>query len=86
MALLVGFALETTDAVENGRRKLEGKGLDLLVVNDATEPGAGFEVETNRVVLLDRGGDAEELPLMTKHEVADEILDRVAALIAGRRS
>jgi phosphopantothenoylcysteine decarboxylase/phosphopantothenate--cysteine ligase len=82
----VGFALETETPVEHGRAKIQRKDLDLLVVNDATEPGAGFEVETNRVVLLHRGGDADELPLMTKHEVADEILDRVAALIAGRRS
>jgi phosphopantothenoylcysteine decarboxylase/phosphopantothenate--cysteine ligase len=81
-SVIVGFALETTDAVENGRRKLEGKGLDLLVVNDATEPGAGFEVETNRVVLLQRGRDDEALPLMAKAEVADRILDRVEGLLA----
>jgi phosphopantothenoylcysteine decarboxylase/phosphopantothenate--cysteine ligase len=80
-SVIVGFALETTDAVENGRRKLEGKGLDLLVVNDATEPGAGFEVETNRVVLLQRGQADEALPLMTKAEVADRILDRVEGLL-----
>ncbi len=80
-SVIVGFALETTDAVENGRRKLQGKGLDLLVVNDATEPGAGFEVETNRVVLLQRDQPDEALPLMTKAEVADRILDRVDALL-----
>jgi phosphopantothenoylcysteine decarboxylase/phosphopantothenate--cysteine ligase len=80
-SVIVGFALETTDAVENGRRKLEGKGLDLLVVNDATEPGAGFEVETNRVVLLQPGQPDEALPLMSKAEVADRILDRVEALL-----
>lgn len=80
-SVIVGFALETTDAVENGRRKLEGKGLDLLVVNDATEPGAGFEVETNRVVLLQRDRPDEALPLMSKAEVADRILDRVEALL-----
>lgn len=80
-SVIVGFALETTDAVENGRRKLEGKGLDLLVVNDATEPGAGFEVETNRVVLLQAGQPDEALPLMSKAEVADRILDRVEALL-----
>ena len=51
----VGFALETHDAVANAREKLEAKALDLIVVNDATEPGAGFEVETNRVVILERG-------------------------------
>lgn len=80
-SVIVGFALETTDAVENGRRKLEGKGLDLLVVNDATEPGAGFEVATNRVVLLQPGRPDEALPLMTKAEVADRILDRVETLL-----
>ena len=80
-AVVVGFALETADAVENGRRKLEAKGLDLLVVNDAREPGAGFEVETNRVVLLQPGRDDEALPLLSKAEVADRILDRVESLL-----
>ena len=82
--VVVGFALETADAVENGRRKLEGKGLDLLVVNDATEPGAGFEVDTNRVVLLAPGVPDEALPLMPKSEVADRILDRVEQVLAER--
>jgi len=80
-SVVVGFALETADAVENGRRKLEGKGLDLLVVNDATEPGAGFEVETNRVVLLQPGVEDEALPLLSKAEVADRILDRMESLL-----
>lgn len=85
--LRVGFALETDDAVENGRAKLLRKDLDLLVVNDATEPGAGFDVATNRVTLLTRGGDQEELPLMSKRRVAREIVDRAAVLLegAGRR-
>jgi phosphopantothenoylcysteine decarboxylase/phosphopantothenate--cysteine ligase len=82
--VVVGFALETTHAVEHGRRKLEGKGLDLLVVNDATEPGAGFEVETNRVTLLSPGGADEPLPLLSKAEVADRIMDRVEILLAAR--
>lgn len=82
--VVVGFALETGDAVENGRRKLEGKGLDLLVVNDATEPGAGFEVDTNRVVLLAPGADDEALPLLPKAEVAERILDRAASRVAER--
>ena len=80
-AVIVGFALETRDAVANGRRKLEAKGLDLLVVNDATEPGAGFEVDTNRVVLLAAGAADEPLPLLSKAEVADCILDRVETLL-----
>ena len=77
-SIIVGFALETESAVENGQRKLVEKDLDLLVVNDAREPGAGFEVETNRVTILDREGIAEELPILQKSQVADEILDRVA--------
>lgn len=80
-SVIVGFALETNDAVENGRRKLLGKGLDLLVVNDATEPGAGFEVDTNRVVFLRPDAPDEALPLMPKSEVADHILDRVEGLL-----
>jgi phosphopantothenoylcysteine decarboxylase / phosphopantothenate---cysteine ligase len=82
-AVVVGFALETEAAIENGRRKLEGKKLDLLVVNDATEPGAGFDVETNRVTLLDRTGVAEDLPLLSKRNVAERILGRVAQLMEG---
>ena len=77
-SLAVGFALETTDLLANGRKKLEAKGFDLLVANDATEEGAGFEVETNRVTLLRPEGDPEALPLASKDEIADEILDRVA--------
>jgi phosphopantothenoylcysteine decarboxylase/phosphopantothenate--cysteine ligase len=83
-AVVVGFALETTDAVASGRRKLAAKDLDMIVVNDATEPGAGFGVDTNRVTLLMRNGDEERLALMAKTEVADAILDRVERLIDGR--
>jgi phosphopantothenoylcysteine decarboxylase/phosphopantothenate--cysteine ligase len=83
--VVVGFALETENARENARRKLETKGLDLVVLNEATKPGAGFEVETNQVVLLDRDGGEEELPLMSKAEVAESILDRVEALLAASR-
>jgi phosphopantothenoylcysteine decarboxylase/phosphopantothenate--cysteine ligase len=73
--LIVGFALETGDAVAKGRAKLDRKQLDLVVVNDALEPGAGFEVDTNRVVILDRAGGEELVPLASKREVADRILD-----------
>jgi phosphopantothenoylcysteine decarboxylase / phosphopantothenate---cysteine ligase len=79
--LVVGFALETGSAVESGRSKLEAKGLDLLVVNDAKEPGAGFEVFTNRVTILDRTGSEESLPLLDKYEVAERILDRIESLM-----
>ena len=82
-AIIVGFALETNDVVSNGRGKLAAKELDLIVVNDATETGAGFGVETNRVTILSRGGTREDLPLMPKREVADAILDRVERLRGG---
>ena len=77
--VIVGFALETRDALEAGRGKLAAKELDMVVVNDATEPGAGFEVDTNRVSFVHRDGPDEHLPLMAKADVADAILDRVAA-------
>ncbi len=83
-SVMVGFALETNDAVENGKKKLAGKDLDMIIVNDATEVGAGFGVDTNRVTVLRRGGEEERLPLMPKTEVADAILDRVELLIDGR--
>ena len=76
-SVVVGFALETGDALVKGRAKLERKALDLIVVNDALEPGAGFEVDTNRVALLGRDGSARILPLQSKREVADAILDAV---------
>ena len=84
-SVIVGFALETDDALTGGREKLAAKTLDLIVVNDAREPGAGFAVDTNRVTLLGRDGSEEALPLQSKAEVADEILDRVERLIDGRR-
>jgi len=83
-SVVVGFALETNDALTNGRRKLESKDLDLIVVNDATEPGAGFGSDTNRVTLIARDGAETKLPLMSKADVADAILDRVEALLDGR--
>jgi len=84
-AVVVGFALETNDLIENAKRKLDAKALDLIVLNDANEEGAGFGVETNRVTLLARGiPEPERLPLLTKPEVADVILDRVEVLLRGR--
>ena len=76
-SFIVGFALETGDAVAKGLAKLERKDLDLIVVNDALEPGAGFENDTNRVALLGRDGSRRILPLQSKREVADAILDVV---------
>jgi phosphopantothenoylcysteine decarboxylase / phosphopantothenate---cysteine ligase len=76
-SILVGFALETGDALAKGLAKLERKDLDLIVVNDALEPGAGFEKDTNRVALLGRDGTRKILPLQSKREVAEAILDLV---------
>ena len=82
-SVIVGFALETGDAVSKGKAKLERKDLDLIVVNDALEPGAGFEVDTNRVAILDREGGAQMVPLASKREVAGKILDAVEARLGG---
>ncbi len=78
--ILVGFAAETEDLLANARHKLAAKGLDLLVANDVTRPGAGFGSETNIVTLVYPGGRHEELPQLPKLEVAYRILDAVAAL------
>lgn len=80
----VGFALETNSALEHGRAKLTAKQLDLIVVNDATEAGAGFGTDTNRVTFVGRDGHVEEQPLLQKGDVADLILDRVERLMHGR--
>jgi phosphopantothenoylcysteine decarboxylase / phosphopantothenate---cysteine ligase len=77
--VLVGFALETHDGLDNARRKLEAKNLDWIVLNNALEPGAGFGTPTNRVTLIRRDGFSEDLPLQSKEAVAGAILDRVAS-------
>lgn len=78
-SVMVGFALETGDALSKGKAKLERKALDLIVINDALEPGAGFEVDTNRVAILGRDGTSMILPLQSKRETAEQILDAVEA-------
>ncbi len=79
--LRIGFAAETESLVSNAQVKLRDKGLDLIAANDVTEEGSGFEVETNRVTLIDREGRTEELPLMDKYEVGHRILDRAVELM-----
>ena len=78
--IMVGFAAETENLLQNTREKLEKKNLDLIVANDVTLPGAGFKADTNIVKIMDRSGKVEELPLMTKEDLADCILDRIALL------
>jgi phosphopantothenoylcysteine decarboxylase / phosphopantothenate---cysteine ligase len=83
-SVIVGFALETTNGVNNAREKLTSKSLDLVVLNDATEPGAGFGVDTNRVTLIDRRGREEDLQLMSKADLAEVLLDRIERELSGR--
>jgi phosphopantothenoylcysteine decarboxylase/phosphopantothenate--cysteine ligase len=80
--VVVAFAAETTNVTENARAKLARKDVDLLVVNDVSVPGAGFEHATNEVVLLSRDGVTESVSLRSKEAVAMAILARVASLLS----
>ncbi len=80
-SITVGFALETEDLLENARAKMGRKVFDLVVANPASDPDAGFEVDTNRVLFVGPEQEPEELPLLSKEEVAELILDRVAPLM-----
>ena len=81
--VVVGFAAETDRLRENAAAKLAAKRIDLIVANDVSAPDAGFEVDTNRAVILDASGGAEETPLLAKADLAALVLDRVAALLAA---
>jgi phosphopantothenoylcysteine decarboxylase/phosphopantothenate--cysteine ligase len=77
--VLVGFAAETDDVAERGRRKLHRKGVDLLVVNDVSAPETGFDHDTNAVSILKPDGSSTEIPLASKYAVANAVLDSVIA-------
>jgi phosphopantothenoylcysteine decarboxylase/phosphopantothenate--cysteine ligase len=77
----VGFAAESENLVANARQKLEKKQLDLIVANDIADPGSAFGSDTNEVTLIGKDGKAERLPLLTKREVADRVLDRVVGMM-----
>lgn len=79
--ITVGFAAETRDLLQNAKRKLEEKQLDLIVANDISAADAGFSVDNNRVTILDAGGGIEELPLISKSEVAQTIIERILGLL-----
>ncbi|WP_275805045.1 bifunctional phosphopantothenoylcysteine decarboxylase/phosphopantothenate--cysteine ligase CoaBC [Desulfurivibrio dismutans] len=79
--LLVGFAAESENHRDEGQRKLTSKNLDLIAINDISAEDAGFAVDNNRVTLLDRNGAVEELPLLSKEEVAHRILNTILRLI-----
>jgi phosphopantothenoylcysteine decarboxylase/phosphopantothenate--cysteine ligase len=84
--VLVGFAAETDDLLDNAHAKLVAKGLDLIVANDVSEPDAGFEVDTNRAFLLDADGGKQEAPLQAKSDLAGVIVDRVLSLLQQKRA
>jgi phosphopantothenoylcysteine decarboxylase/phosphopantothenate--cysteine ligase len=81
--VIVGFAAET-GSLDRAPDKLRRKGADLLVANDVAEPGSGFGTDTNRVVILAADGSRDDLPLLTKRQVADRLLDRVVAALDER--
>jgi len=78
--IVVGFAAETNDVVGYARSKMEKKGLDIVLANDITKDGAGFNTDTNIATILTRSGDETSLPLMSKRELADKILDEIVKL------
>jgi phosphopantothenoylcysteine decarboxylase/phosphopantothenate--cysteine ligase len=80
----VGFAAESEDIIANARQKLQKKNLDLIVANEIVGPSSAFGSDTNKVVIFSKDGKVEELPVMTKREVADKVLDRVAVFMAKK--
>jgi phosphopantothenoylcysteine decarboxylase/phosphopantothenate--cysteine ligase len=83
--LRVGFAAESENLLANAKGKLEKKRLDLIVANDITAKDSGIGADTNQVVIIDRKGKVEKLPLLPKREVADRILDRIAEFLASKK-
>lgn len=79
----VGFAAESRDLEANAREKMRKKGVDLMVANNITDEGSGFGSDTNRVVIIGKDGEKEELPLLPKAEVAHIVLDRAAEIAKG---
>ena len=78
--VLVGFAAETEQLIANAEKKLRDKNLDMIVANNVSEAGSGFDGDTNMATILDRGGIVRSLPLMSKDDLADEIYDSLLAL------
>ncbi len=76
--------METDDLLKNAYNKLMAKNMDLIVANDLSRPGSGFQYDTNSVRVIDRSGDVKKLPLMSKINVADRVLDRVKNLCNER--
>ncbi|MCY7351781.1 MAG: bifunctional phosphopantothenoylcysteine decarboxylase/phosphopantothenate--cysteine ligase CoaBC [Cytophagaceae bacterium] len=83
--VLVGFALETDNELENARAKLNSKNLDLIVLNSLQDPGAGFGHDTNQVTVLDRNGGVQKIPLQSKQELAKDLVEIIAKLVSSTR-
>ncbi len=83
--VLVGFAAETNDILENATKKLNKKNLDFIVANDLKQEGAGFATDTNIAKLLFKDGSIEELPIMTKKELSKQIYDKIIDIIQSKR-
>ena len=84
--IVVGFAAETEDLIANARKKLLEKNLDFIVVNDVTKPGSGFSSDTNQVKILFPSGEVKDLPMISKEEVSQVILDDVATLLRQKKN
>ena len=79
--IVIGFAAETNELIKNATQKLHAKKLDLIVANDVSSKDSGFSTDNNRVTLIDAAGKAEALPLASKAEVADRIVERLAGML-----
>ena len=82
-SVVVGFAAETNDLLENAASKLERKGMDLIVANDVSASDAGFRSDTNRVIILDREGRQSEIDLTSKSRIGEIVVNRIADLLPG---
>jgi len=80
--VLAGFAAETNDLIKNAQAKLEKKKLDLIVANEVHSPESGFGTDTTNAAILDRSGHVDKLPLLSKDELAEKLLDRVVGLLS----
>jgi phosphopantothenoylcysteine decarboxylase/phosphopantothenate--cysteine ligase len=74
---IVGFALETDNEIEHAKKKLTQKGLDMIVLNSLGEAGSGFEIDTNKITIINKRLDVTDLPLLTKFETANQILNQI---------
>ncbi|HDR50516.1 MAG TPA: phosphopantothenoylcysteine decarboxylase, partial [Mariniphaga anaerophila] len=79
--ILIGFALETTDEIENAQKKLEKKNLDFIVLNSLNDSGAGFGVDTNKITIIERGNKKQAFELKSKKEVAADIVAKMISLL-----